>query len=218
MAFSQSPRFELVRIEIQIPSKIFFRGLSEHFPDATFRVRSRETLDDRSAIDVLEIDSPTPRPWEEILRSYPQVLFAEMLRPTPSGALMRVRHVPWPELMEVLRKVNLGREYPLVVRGGSGIFSVVACRKCLPELLRLLRSISDRVSVGAIRTFPKDGCEPLLSEHQSRLLQLALERGYFDVPRRVGLTELARELGRSKSTISRSLSLIERKLVESYGH
>ncbi len=49
---------------------------------------------------------------------------------------------------------------------------------------------------------------------QRAMFRQALERGYFDVPRRITLTQLARELSRSKSTVSMTLATVERKLAE----
>jgi predicted DNA binding protein len=38
--------------------------------------------------------------------------------------------------------------------------------------------------------------------------------GYFAVPRGITLTDLARQIGRSKSAVSEAIAIIERKLLE----
>jgi predicted DNA binding protein len=55
---------------------------------------------------------------------------------------------------------------------------------------------------------------PTLSAAQHQLLNQAMAAGYFAVPRGITLTELARRLNRSKSGISESIALIEKKLFE----
>jgi predicted DNA binding protein len=61
------------------------------------------------------------------------------------------------------------------------------------------------------------GWQELLSsipQRQRELLNLALEHGYFDIPREVTLEELADEMGITKTTASNHLRKAERKLMQ----
>lgn len=49
---------------------------------------------------------------------------------------------------------------------------------------------------------------------QWQALELAYERGYYDCPRKADLSELADELGISKSAVSQRLRAAEARLVE----
>jgi predicted DNA binding protein len=55
----------------------------------------------------------------------------------------------------------------------------------------------------------------VLTEAQQQLLTEAMAAGYFAVPRGITLTDLARRLNRSKSSLSEAIAVIERKLLES---
>jgi predicted DNA binding protein len=55
-----------------------------------------------------------------------------------------------------------------------------------------------------------------LTTRQENIVRLALERGYYDFPRRTTARDLARCLGISQSTLSETLQRSERKLVEFY--
>ncbi len=54
-----------------------------------------------------------------------------------------------------------------------------------------------------------------LTEEQFRTVETALERGYYEVPRRTTLTELSAELGVSHQALSERLRRGHRRLVES---
>jgi predicted DNA binding protein len=65
---------------------------------------------------------------------------------------------------------------------------------------------------------PRKGRDPMLADlrltpRQREVLALAIERGYYDYPRRITLSHLAKEAGVAKSTLSQTLMLIEREVM-----
>ena len=54
---------------------------------------------------------------------------------------------------------------------------------------------------------------PKLSDKQKLALQLAVKRGYFNFPRKVDLSDLAKEMKISKQTFQQHLRIAEKKLV-----
>jgi hypothetical protein len=54
-----------------------------------------------------------------------------------------------------------------------------------------------------------------LTDRQQEIFQSAKQTGYFEVPRRVSLTELAAQLAVSKGYLSRALAIVEREMVTS---
>jgi predicted DNA binding protein len=82
---------------------------------------------------------------------------------------------------------------------------------------------------GLVRALAKAGAEPrlvslrqdslrtvplILTPTQRDLFRHALGLGYYEVPRRITLTALARKVSRSKSSVSRTLATVDRKLAE----
>jgi predicted DNA binding protein len=58
-----------------------------------------------------------------------------------------------------------------------------------------------------------------LTDKQRQTLRLALRTGYYERPRETDLTELATELGISKSAVSQRLRTAEHKLIkQALGH
>ena len=56
----------------------------------------------------------------------------------------------------------------------------------------------------------------LLSDRQEEALRLALEHGYYEIPRRINLEELCLLLNCSKSTLDVTLRNAERKVITHY--
>ena len=66
---------------------------------------------------------------------------------------------------------------------------------------------------GMIAAVVRSKVKLLLSSDEEKLLRIAHERGLFDTPRRSSLSQLAKELGVSESTLSRNLSKIIKKIL-----
>lgn len=80
-------------------------------------------------------------------------------------------------------------------------------------LSRTFDSLADIVDVNLVETgeyHPElANLEALLTVRQREILRLAVERGYYDVPRQVTHQELANESGLSQSTVAEHLQKIE---------
>lgn len=101
-----------------------------------------------------------------------------------------------------------------------------------PDGQARLRVKTDPQDVDAFITFVEDNVpglrlanlEPVdegshdgvLTQRQHDALAQALASGYFDVPRRIRLTDLAQDMGMSQSSLSELLRRAQRRLVEGY--
>lgn len=71
-------------------------------------------------------------------------------------------------------------------------------------------------SLELLAAIPLKDVDYYLSEKQEEVLIYAFLRGFYDYPRRVSLTDIARELGLSPSTVAEVLRRAERKVVEAF--
>lgn len=108
------------------------------------------------------------------------------------------------------------------VRHGSLIVSlVVEQRSLLTEIVTALKSIGATVSlrrIAPLETNPDDVLEidaSSITAKQREAVELAVELGYYDRPRRATLDDLADRLGVSKSAVSQRLTAVEETLVRS---
>jgi predicted DNA binding protein len=87
-------------------------------------------------------------------------------------------------------------------------------------LRELVADLPDRLSVSVDRLGEYDASREsqatALTDRQQEVLDVARERGYYEIPRRASVRELADELGCSKSTVADHLRKVEARLVALY--
>ena len=86
-------------------------------------------------------------------------------------------------------------------------------REALTELLDKLKH--EKVDVKILRLTSVADVESLTSRQRS-IVEVALEEGYFDYPRRIMLRSLAKKVGVSASTVSEVLRRAEKKILSTY--
>ena len=84
--------------------------------------------------------------------------------------------------------------------------------RLLSGVLRLMAK-PDRISARTLKLTPQDH-DSVLTEKQLKLAKFAYDRGYYDLPKRIKITELAEQLGLARATISEHLTKIEGILMD----
>ena len=84
--------------------------------------------------------------------------------------------------------------------------------RLLSGVLRLMAK-PDRTSARTLKLTPQNR-DTVLTEKQLKLAKFAYDRGYYDLPKRIKITELAEQLGLARATISEHLTKIERILMD----
>ncbi len=99
------------------------------------------------------------------------------------------------------------------VRGGREVWTFLTYRNKVRETLSGLSSIAKTESV---LVEPFNPSVPRLTAVEDRVLQTAIEGGFFEYPRRVDAGTLANMLGMNKVTLLYHLRKAQRKVMESY--
>lgn len=102
-------------------------------------------------------------------------------------------------------------ELPVTIEDGVASVEVTGTRSRLSKLADHLDALGLEFEVVYIQEYTDPGS--LLSERQRELVCLAIERGYYESPRRCTLTDLAEELGIAKSTCSEILHRAEGEII-----
>lgn len=84
--------------------------------------------------------------------------------------------------------------------------------RLLSGVLRLMAK-PDRISARTLKLTPQNH-DSVLTEKQLKLAKFAYDRGYYDLPKRIKITELAEQLGLARATISEHLTKIEGILMD----
>ncbi len=84
------------------------------------------------------------------------------------------------------------------------------------QLQKLVEALSGRgIDSRLILIQPMDDRESL-TPRQEKIIKTALERGYYDFPKRIGIRELARIFGISTASVSETLRRGQKKIIEHY--
>ncbi len=95
-----------------------------------------------------------------------------------------------------------------------GIWTITGMRDRVDRLLTLLEEKHVQVEMKNIQKIQSNQVQGTLTPRQAEILEVALKLGYFEFPRKITLTELARRVGVAKSTLSEIVRRISQKKVQ----
>lgn len=164
---------------------------------------------------------------EPVLDELADVTVLDLDRMVPSSDVFHLFLLTVDDGPFVLETLLETESIPDHIRLSDGQLSVRATVRDWTHLKELGREIEETYGrfelVGVTETdhpgFPLGGAdltriiEERMNDDQLELLELAFERGFFDLPRRVTEADLAAELDLSQSTVSERLRMAQRSLL-----
>jgi predicted DNA binding protein len=116
---------------------------------------------------------------------------------------------PW--LLISLIKSEILLKMPVIVKNGIAKWEVLAPQEKIRTFKKLLDEKKIKFELKSIMKYKE---ETKLTERQSEVLDQALKFGYYEIPRKITLTDLAIKLDIAKSTLSGTLRRIDKKLIQ----
>ncbi|QLH78891.1 helix-turn-helix domain-containing protein [Halosimplex rubrum] len=199
-------------LEITVPDSVWIGELSRDYPDAQFEILTVFPKDE-GGVALAEITADAVEEVVLAMDDYEAVTNTEFLQRTAETALVQFE-TSNPVLLLPVRNAGTPLELPFSVVDGSVEWEVTAPRDRLSALGDQLRQFGIEFEVMAVRQEMET--EQLLTPKQLRLVQTAVEEGYYDTPRECTLTELADESDIAKSTCSETLHRAEEKIVKEF--
>ena len=148
----------------------------------------------REAMCGLHLDQFTTYDFDGFFHDRP-VVFME----TENGG---VKTISAPHMIvTLLHHLELNEGHEVLVVGSKGGYIAALIAK------------PDRTSARTLKLTPQNH-ESVLTERQLKLAKYAYDRGYYDLPKRIKITELAEQLGLARATISEHLTKIEGILMD----
>lgn len=206
-------RLFLATLRVRIPRTLWNGPFSSQHPHVRLEVLNRTDVRPGCSVSDYWISGLPAGVWAREILTYPDVSQVDSLAEVGDGGLYRITYRD-PPVVGLYRRLRLPLQFPLRIQGGYIAWEVVARYSEFHEILDHARSADPSFSIVSIRRRPLRAHLPMLTEAQHELLSQAMAAGYFAVPRGITLTALARKLQKSKSSISESLALIEKKLFE----
>lgn len=202
-----------LRVELQLPADFWLTRVSRRFADHTLWVIALQRV--RAGVAIAQVGGEG-LPVGEVrtfLSKEPSVMGARILDATRTESVIQVtyRH---PVLVPILEATGFLPRYPFAVRSGRAYWEILGVERASRPLLQVLESRLPGSRVRAVFSAPDAPTAARLTARQRSVLERAMVLGYYEFPRRITLTDLAKELDVDKGSLSVMLVRIEAQMAE----
>jgi predicted DNA binding protein len=199
-------------LTLTIPEGVWIGDISRAHPEATFRILAALAGDD-AGVGLAEITSRNLPSILSDIETSDSVVELDILRQHDDKALIQFE-TTMPLLLFPIQDSGIPLEMPFTIEAGEANWEITAPQRRLSELGNQFEQFGIPFTVNEIRRH----VEPtqLLTDSQLELVHTAIEKGYYDTPRRCSLTDLASESGIAKSTCSETLHRAEGKIIKQF--
>jgi predicted DNA binding protein len=206
----------LARVKIKFPEKLWISSIFKNFKDLQMEISYFLPYDIENSIGnaLIEIQHYKIEDILEEIKNHPSVLEFSLLEREENRIKFNVKTVD-PYLLYGVIKCGVLVNFPVNVREGYAYWRLIATRERIDELLTLFDEKHINYELLRIGNAPFEIIDDKnkLSLEESEILDQAIKQGFFEVPRKISLEELANQLGRSKSALSVMLRKIIKKKV-----
>lgn len=187
--------------------------LSKAYPEATFRIMTSLSTD-AGHVTLVEVEEISPDILAESLNNDSDVQAYDVLHNDHQKTVVQFIQDSEPAAGRAGRQSGNPPPYPLILRDGWIHSEATTSHDRLSEFKAQLDSVGVNYELISV-TQSSDPTE-LLTERQREFVAEALERGYYDSPRRCSLTDLAAALGVNKATASGILHRAEGAIIKEF--
>lgn len=198
------------KFEIAIPEGLWIAALSLRYPAVTFEILSILPTADMVGNALIKIVGPDLDGIIAKIKSHPSFIELHLLSETPNSLIVNVKTRD-PLLLVSLIKSEVILKMPVVVQNGVAVWDVLAPHEKIRTLNELLLQKGVQINLKSIRQYKE---KPQFTARQTEVLDYAVKLGYYEIPRKITLTELADRIGVAKSTLSGILRRIDKKLIQ----
>ncbi len=236
MEASDSAYENPVLFEADIHHLCWFCDLTEKNRDATI-ISNMSSVEGDTITNLIQLTSPTPKKDVDFIRGHKLVKSVEVLMLQPNSALLRVVSSYEAMTYRVLHQTNVALlESPVTKDGTDSEILLAKSHKAMDELMSRWKEQEDYYEVKLkkkkyvskedargmemFRTsgfFDLKSAKELLSDKQLEIFRLACDYGYYEMPKKITIEELAERTGISQSTLAEHLRKAEKKLLPILG-
>lgn len=200
------------RLVVELPEGSWIGDVSRSHADASFRV-SAALPGDGPGYALVHVTAPDVGDVLDAMADHPAMTDLAVLARTDREATVQFE-TSAPMLVRAAKRAGVPIRMPVEIDDGEATVAIVGSPDRLPKLDRQLDGLGLTYRVERVgETNPR---RESLTDRQRETVLAAIERGYYDTPRRCSLTELAAELGVAKSTVSETLHRAEETVVKSF--
>lgn len=197
-----------VKFNITVPKTKWLAKINKKYPELTFNILSKFLLNNNIGNTLFQIEGPTIKNFLSDFKKISNSLIYQILFEGDDFVLLNIKTED-PLILTALMKTQLLLMYPLTVKNGIVEVKVIAERSKIDQFLLKLEHKTINFSIRSIGYY--HGTR-LLTQKQNEILQIANKKGYYDIPRKISLSNLAKELNISPSALSETFRRIHKKI------
>jgi predicted DNA binding protein len=206
----------LARIKIKFPDKIWISVIFKKFPDVKMDISYFLPYDLEKSIgnSVVEVQHHDLDSIIDVIKNHPSVFEFNLMERNENRIKFNVKTKD-PYLLYAVIQCGVLVNFPVNVRDGHAYWRLISSRDRIDKLLTLFEDKGVKFELLRIGKAPYDLDDDAtkLTLEESKVLNKAIEMGFFEIPRKISLEELANNLGKSKSALSVMLRKIIKKKV-----
>jgi predicted DNA binding protein len=211
-----SSKSSLARIKIKFPDGLWISELFENFPDMKMEISYFLPYDLEKSIgnSIIEIMHYNIDSIIQEIKNHPSVFEFSILEQEDRKIKFNVKTKD-PYLLYAVIKCGVLINFPVRVKDGYAYWRLISSRKSIDQLLTLFEQKNidfELLRIGKSPYLLEDD-KHKLTFNESNVLDKAISLGFFEIPRKISLEELANKLGKSKSALSVMLRKIIKKKV-----
>jgi len=212
-----SSKSSLAKIKIKFPDKIWISELFRKFHDIRMEISHFLPYDLEKSIgnSIIEIWHYDLDSIISTIKMHKSVFEFSILEQEENRIKINVKTFD-PFLLYGIIKCGVLVNFPVKVKEGYAYWKLISTRERIDQLLTLFENRGIDFELLRIGNSPYDIDESAsnLSFEENKILEQAINSGFFEVPRKISLEELANNLGKSKSALSVMLrKIIKKKIV-----
>ena len=199
------------RIKIELPRGKWVADLSKEFSSFIFNITSMSLIKKNICNVLIEIKGNKFSNLLKKIEKHSSVSESSTVSVSSSSVLINVKTLE-PLLLALFNREEIILKYPIKIINGIAEWNFFASRERINALFEELKAKGIRVE---LKSIGKPKIKNDLTDRQMEILNLALKNGYFEIPRRISLNELAQKLNISPSSLSETLRRIHKKVLMS---
>jgi len=211
-----SSKPSLARVKIKFPEQIWISEIFKNYPDIKMEISHFLPYDLEKSIgnSLIEIMHYNIDSIIEEISNHPSVFELSVLEKEENKVKFNVKTKD-PYLLYAIIKCGVLVDFPVRVEDGFAYWRLISSRDRIDQLLTLFeqKNINFELLRIGISPYNFEDDKSKLTFNESNILDKAISLGFFEIPRKISLEELANQMGKSKSALSVMLRKIIKKKI-----
>ena len=212
----KSDKSSMARIKVKFPDKLWISHIFKEYPGVKMEIQYFLPYDLEKSIgnSIFEIMHYETESIIEKIKGHPSVVEFSLLEKDENKIKINIKTKD-PYLLYAVINCGVLIDFPVNVREGYAFWRLISSRSRIDKLLTIFDERKIDYELLRIGSAPYDleDKKYKLSLDESKALDRAINMGFFEVPRKISLEELANQMGKSKSALSVMLRKIIKKKV-----